>query len=112
MTVVLICLVQGLSKEEYVERLKRESLATEDANLQNMLQDLKFDQNFAHNTIPSLFQHENPANVLINDPAADQGQHSSGEASKSADQFITPSESPHHDECKFLLFLKQIISLF
>jgi hypothetical protein len=50
MTIVLVCLLQGQSKEEYVERLKRESLAADESTVvQNMLQGLKFDHNFANN---------------------------------------------------------------
>lgn len=98
MTVVLVCLLQGLSHSEYVERLKRESLATEDANLQNMLQDLKFDQNFMNNAGPFLLHqdaaHDSSINVLIGQSVGTSAQRNVEETPKQTDQYTTPSESP------------------
>jgi hypothetical protein len=48
MTVVLVCLLQGQSKEHYIERLKRGSLAADESTVvQNMFQELKSDHNFS-----------------------------------------------------------------
>ncbi|KAI6176762.1 hypothetical protein M3Y97_00833900 [Aphelenchoides bicaudatus] len=56
MSVILVCLLQGESKEAYTERVKRESLVADDQFVQDMLQGLKFDQNFANNASPFVLQ--------------------------------------------------------
>jgi len=88
MSVVLVCLLQGLSKEEYIERLKRASLSPEAKNLPHLLQDLKVDQPFGHNA--NLFASPHDAN----DTSTFVGKEQAAEEAKSVDHFITPSESP------------------
>lgn len=102
MTIVLVCLLQGQSKEAYIERLKRESLAGDDSALQAMLQGLKFDQNFANNASPfGAPGSDNSIEAVLNRVISGRDPMHTEEPKPSDQLFITPNESPPHvDECK------------
>lgn len=98
MTIVLVCLMQGLSKDEYIRRLKRESLCIDDESLQNTMPP-GFEFNVVLGSIPAVHSvqddGDNSFEVLLGRTARDKPP--SGD-SKSSDKFVTPGESPHQEE--------------
>jgi hypothetical protein len=111
MTVVLVCLLQGLSKDEYIGRLKRESQAGTEAALDNMMDGMR---NLYHvDEDRAIFYEEmdvkktaGGSNIVTMATLLGYSKQSGDNAKSKEDKFATPTESPNQksEECRCCLF--------